>query len=146
MCGKEGVLIPNLTVKAILKNDLKERIGPSDYHLCVDKECDVAYFNTEQNFSTYDTKRPIWYKRDADPKLVCYCNNITEQQVIEVVLNEGITEMQDVYRFINGRIAKSNCKYLNPSGKCCFQAFNNAKDKAIAFKTGEKYIEPDYHA
>lgn len=145
ICKKEGVLIPNITVKAVLKNNLKDGIGDADYYLCVDKKCKVSYFNEHKKFGVNDTKQPIWYKEGADPKMVCYCNNITEQEVMDVILEEGITSMNDVFMFIKGEI-KSNCKYFNPTGKCCTQAFKNAKDKAIAFKNNEEYSEPDYHA
>ena len=104
----------------------KKKIGIYDFHLCVDKACNVSYFNNEEKikFDKNDTKRPIWYKEGADPKITCYCNNITEEQTIKVVQEKGITNMIDIIKFIRGKVG-SNCKIINPTGECCTQAFNN---------------------
>ena len=145
-CGKKGVSIQNITVKSILKNNLRGKIGDIDYHLCVDKKCDVSYYNKDQYFSKDDTKRPIWYKEGANPKMLCYCNNVTEEDAMKVVLDEGITYLSDVLKFVTGKPPKSHCKHLNPTGKCCTQAFKNLKDNVVAIKNGEGYNEPEYHA
>ncbi|WP_445476342.1 Csac_0668 family 2Fe-2S cluster-binding (seleno)protein [Methanococcoides methylutens] len=113
----------------MVKKELIPSVVDVDHWLCLDENCDVAYYTeTGSMFKKEDLKVPIWFKRDANPKYACYCNEITEEQVIETVVNTGIDNMKDVIAAIKGK-AKAQCKDRNPAGKCCTKAFNEAIEK-----------------
>ena len=138
ICGKTGVPVENVTVKHILKKELRDKLTDDEHWLCMSEECRVAYYTeSDAIFNKEDIKVPIWFKKDADPKYACYCNNITEEQVIETVLNKGLDNMKDIIVSINGKV-KSQCKVKNPMGKCCTHAFSEAIKKGMDIRNKEE--------
>ncbi|NPE31261.1 copper chaperone Copz family protein [Methanococcoides sp. SA1] len=135
VCENNGMLVGSITVKHMVLNELAEQVLDDNYHLCMNEKCDIAYYNLESNstFETKDIKVPIWFKKDADPKYACYCNKITEDQVIKIVVEKGLTTMKDIVLDINGNM-KSQCKINNPTGKCCSKVFNSIINKGLAIK------------
>ena len=78
-------------------------------------------------------KVPIWFKKDADPKYACYCNEVTEEQVIEAVVKLGAKTVKEV-NAITGAMKNSNCKENNPLGVCCHKIIQEAIDKGLTMK------------
>lgn len=79
---------------------LVEQVGDNDYFLCMDEECSITYYNSQSKakFNKLQVKVPLWFKKDASPKYVCYCSKVTEEQVIDSVLKEGAENMEDVLK------------------------------------------------
>lgn len=104
-----------------------KQVGNDDYYLCMNEECDVVYYNRESGvkFSKKEVKVPIWFKKDADPKYVCYCNKVTEEQVIDAVVNNGAENMKDIVR-LTGAMKNGQCEIKNPLGRCCHSVVQNA--------------------
>lgn len=113
--------------------------GDNDYFLCMDEECDIAYYNAESNvrFDKWQLKTPIWFKKDADPKYACYCSKVTEEQVMAAVLRDGAVNMKKVLR-ITGAMSDSQCQKKNPLGKCCHRIIQAAMDKALHMNASVK--------
>ncbi|ACL19260.1 BFD domain protein (2Fe-2S)-binding domain protein [Desulfitobacterium hafniense DCB-2] len=132
ICDKEGTLVKNLTVKHLVLDEIVELVGDPDYFLCMNEECDITYYNTEskKKFNKQQIKVPIWFKKDVNPKYACYCSKITEEEVINAVLNDGATKMSEVLK-ITGAMSNSQCQKNNPLGKCCHQIIQGAIDKAL---------------
>ncbi len=139
ICGKTGVPVENLTVEQMVKEEFVDELNDDDHWLCMSEECEVAYYtDSGRKFNTEDIKVPIWFKKDADPKYACYCNNITEEQVIDAVVNQGLGNMRDIIVSINGK-ARIRCKAKNPTGKRCTKVFNEAIKKGMDIKNkGER--------
>jgi len=80
----------------------------------------MVYFNLDQSliFKTDDMKIPIWFKKDSNPKYICYCNHVTENQIIEAILDKQAKTIKDIIR-ITGAMKNANCETNNPLGKCC---------------------------
>ncbi|WP_305064445.1 (2Fe-2S)-binding protein [Methanococcoides sp.] len=134
ICDDQGEHVRSITVKHLVKKEKMEDIIDENYLLCMNEDCEVAYFTeTGAKFKTSDLKVPIWFKKGADPKYACYCNEITEEQVIETVVNAGTDNMKDVMTAIKGEV-RSQCKVKNPLGKCCTQAFNEAIGKGLEIR------------
>jgi len=136
-CGQTGGRVANITVRHLVTGAAKARVGDDDYSLCMNPACEIAYYNlrTGVRFDKTDVGVPIWFKRGANPKIACYCNNITEQQVIEAVRRDGLRTMNEIITHINGKMI-AVCQYKNPMGICCSRAFNEAIQKAIAQNGG----------
>ena len=133
-CGKKGVYVGNVTVKHMVKKHLMDEVSDDEHWLCMSEKCEVAYYTgSNVEFNKEDIKVPIWFKKDANPKYACYCNNITEEQVIETVVNKGLDNMKDIIVSINGKV-RSQCKVRNPAGKCCTQTFNEAIGKGMKIR------------
>ena len=122
-------------VNHFVLEEFKDSVNNEDYYICLDKDCDVAYFNkgNDQIFTTADIKTPIYFKKHANPKYICYCNNVTEQQIIDGVVIEGAKNMKDIIR-ITGAMKNANCEVNNPLGKCCSPVIQETINKALKLK------------
>lgn len=103
-----------------------------NYRICLNRDCDVVYYDTVTNeiFEKKDIKIPIWYKKDANPKYICYCNQVTEEQIISSVLNDGAKDMKDIIK-LTGAMKNGKCEINNPLGKCCSPFIQDTIDKAL---------------
>lgn len=135
VCGNKGIFVENFTVKHMVSKELVEQVGEDDYFLCMSYECDITYYNPKAcvKFTKQQLNVPIWFKKDANPKYVCYCSNVTEKQVINAVIKDGATNMQGVLK-ITGAMKNSNCRKNNPLGKCCHEVIQSAIDKGLSIK------------
>jgi len=43
-------------------------------------------------------KVAIWFKEDANSKYICYCNQVTEENIVNAVKNEGARNMKDIIK------------------------------------------------
>ncbi|MGB4589703.1 MAG: (2Fe-2S)-binding protein [Clostridiaceae bacterium] len=135
VCKRQGTLVKNITVKHIVNDELLDQIGDSDYFLCLSDECEVSYYNAESKiqFEKHQLRVPLWFKKDANPKYACYCSKVTEDQVINAIVQGDATTMKEVLK-ITGAMSNSQCLKKNPLGKCCHQIIQEAMDKALALK------------
>ncbi len=131
-CGSKGNLVPEKAVKANLKKEFNQEIKNINMFLCPDNECTTSYYSEENNlrFSLTDLKKPLWYKKNSDPVIACYCNNITENQVIEAVKNYNLTSWQDIVLHYQEKTL-CLCKKINPSGVCCTEFFYSVVNKTL---------------
>lgn len=135
VCGKIGILVENFTVKHMVTEELVEHVGENDYFLCMSDVCDITYYNPETcvKFTKQQLNVPMWFKKDANHKYVCYCSKVTEEQVITAVIKDGATNMNEVLK-ITGAMKNSDCRKNNPLGKCCRQIIQSAIDKGLSMK------------
>lgn len=91
-----------------------------EYYICFNEECDVVYFQDGSlNFyNTSDLNIPVWFKKDANPKYICYCNKVTEEQIISAVIDNGARNMKDIID-LTGAMINGRCELKNPLGQCC---------------------------
>jgi len=105
------------------------------YCLCMDEDCEVVYFNLSQDlfYKKEQVRVPIWFKKDANPKYICYCNHVTEAQIIEAVVNQGAKTLKDIIR-ITGAMKNAQCELNNPLGKCCGPIIQDTINTALKKK------------
>lgn len=135
ICNNEGILVKNITVKHMVLSELKEIVRDTDYLLCMNEKCHISYFNNESNikFNKEDLKEPIWFKSGANPKFICYCNKVTEEQIIDTVVNKGVKNMKDII-VLTGAMKNGKCETNNPLGKCCSPIIQEAIKKGLEIK------------
>ncbi|AGB50404.1 BFD-like (2Fe-2S) protein [Methanomethylovorans hollandica DSM 15978] len=138
LCNKTGQHVKSITVKHLIKQELMDRLGVEDYFLCMNPGCDAAYYSaTGTVFEKSDITVPLWFKDDAEPKYACYCSEITEEQVIRAMIEQGMTDMATIKKLYDPG-AKCQCHLKNPTGKCCTEVFTKAIDKGIILETTKK--------
>jgi bacterioferritin-associated ferredoxin len=115
LCDREGDPVKATTVKALSKT--KDDISDQTFRICLNPNCKVVYYSPENTFTTDYVHVPIWYKRDAHPKYICYCANITEQQIIDAI-EKGAGSLREVIK-ITGAMQNCDCERKNPTGQCC---------------------------
>lgn len=129
ICNKEGISVSKVTVEHLVIDDCRDDIYGDNYNICMNEDCDVVYYNVENEtkFLKNQVKVPIWFKKGADPKYACYCNEITEKQVIEAVVKHGAKTVKEV-NAITGAMKNANCKENNPLGVCCHKIIQDIID------------------
>lgn len=111
-------------------------MNETNYRICLNEDCDVVYYDLDGNviLKKQDIKIPIWYKKDASPKYICYCNQVTEEQIINAVLNDGAKNIKDIIR-LTGAMKNGKCEVSNPLGKCCSPIIQETINKALNIKS-----------
>lgn len=125
----------NITVKHLVIEEFVDRINEDIYFICINQDCNIVYFSHDLKISYLKNqiKVPIWLKKDANPKYICYCNQVTEQQIISAVLNDGAKNMKDIIR-LTGAMKNGKCEISNPLGKCCSPFIQETINKALSIK------------
>ncbi|WAM33607.1 Csac_0668 family 2Fe-2S cluster-binding (seleno)protein [Caldicellulosiruptor morganii] len=136
VCKQEGIPVKNFTVRHIVLEEYLPQVGTKDYFLCTNPECDVGYYQGENLFYKQQLRVPIWLKKDANPKYVCYCSRVTEEDIIDAVLKKGAKTLGDACK-ITGAMTECKCEINNPTGKCCTDLVKEAFDKAMKIKEGK---------
>lgn len=127
ICEKSGQLVPNSVFKSNLKQESLDKINlEARNYICLNSICSIAYYN-ENNKTTIDKselKRELWFKEDAERKIICYCNNIDTEQIEKAVNEFGLTTWEQVVLKYRSRTIEK-CETLNPTGYCCREVFDN---------------------
>lgn len=136
VCYEEAEEVESITVKHFISHSCVNEIENSKYHICLNENCDVIYFNFEQGliFKKDCVKIPIWFKRDANPKYICYCNQVTEQQIIDAIIHKNAKDMKDII-IITGAMKNGECETKNPLGKCCGSVIQEIINKTLNKKS-----------
>lgn len=112
-----------------------ERLLPEvidDYYLCINEKCGIAYYSSKSDLQIIkeQIKVPIWFKQDANLKYICYCNKVTEADIINAVENEGARNMKDIIK-LTGAMKNGKCEVNHPTGKCCSPIIQKTINKAL---------------
>lgn len=120
VCEALGEEIPYETVCNLVKPDKKVLILDKGYYICLNPSCNVAYYcdNNKDTFITSDISVPIWYKDDANIKYVCYCNNVTIDEVTNTIIDYKVKNIKGLMKYTNV-MKNGQCKKNHPMGKCC---------------------------
>ncbi|MBZ9688510.1 (2Fe-2S)-binding protein [Clostridium estertheticum] len=139
VCKEHVQEVKDITVKHFVLNSLVSKVQEGNYGICLNEDCDVVYYDLEANviFKKQDIKYPIWYKKDANPKYICYCNKVTEEQIINAVLNDGAKNIKDINK-LTGAMKNGKCEINNPLGKCCSPFIKETVIKALQIKNYTK--------
>lgn len=126
-CGQLGERVRNATVSSMVAG---EEVGDQDYYLCPNSACAVVYFQpgSAKVFRKSDVRVRVWFKETQEPLPICYCSNLTRQQIIEAV-KVGNTTIEAV-RKATGANTTGKCLTENPTGRCCHQVFQALIDRA----------------
>ena len=134
-CGKEGQKVANFTVQRFVQKEFRKYVVEDDFYLCMEAKCEVGYFNNEieKIVLSKNLKRPLWYKEDAESRLICHCTIITEEDIIKTVIETDLKNMRHIMFYLKERFSNA-CGSMNPLGKCCVTTFNEVITKARRIK------------
>lgn len=131
MCPKCSALssaVLKTTVKSLLKDELKEKLKNEYYFLCEKSECEISYFNEDEEYHVDDLNISLSFKKKSKEKYICYCNKITEEEIREFVRKNGKETSEVVVKKLREKPI-SMCKYKNPKGRCCYRDIKKFIDK-----------------
>lgn len=116
MCGSIGQPAPHITVDSLVEDIL---IPPAEeFYICLAPDCEVVYFSRNKVIRQANVSVPVGWKNGSSPKYACYCNHVTEDQVINAVVDGGARTVGDVSR-LTGAMKNGHCLVNNPKGRCC---------------------------
>lgn len=117
-CNEEGLEVELITVA----NHAKEEcwpLGEEKYFFCERPTCDAIYFTSSGGrvLKKVDVKTRVTFKESDLPKPLCYCKQVTEEDVVRAIEAGADTfEKVKVATDIGGG---GHCKITNPVGRCC---------------------------
>ena len=117
--GTPGKEVDLQTVKALLREHALRRISTHQYHFCADPACEVVYFDEAGVVYLKDDIRvPVWQKEPSGRRMICYCFDENEAEMLAECERAGTTAAADRVRahIAAGRCA---CEVRNPRGGCC---------------------------
>lgn len=124
VCRKQGQLVPNTVLRSNVKIDSKQKIDIEiDNHICMNPDCEVAYYNANGTISKEELKRELWYKKGAERVIACYCNNIDTDQINDAIVDHNLSTWEEITSHYRVKVIEK-CETLNPTGYCCRNTFN----------------------
>ncbi len=133
-CNKKGALVPNTIFRAMLKPEVSSFIKAGKEHfICLNPDCNTAYYNEDLNIDKADLRREIWFKKGTERKIICYCNNIDREQIKDAVQNHHLETWEEITSHYRKKVIEK-CERLNPTGYCCRSTFNKVVHKFKAEK------------
>ena len=134
-CNEKSQLVSHVTVKHLVLENLQNLVTSSPYYICLNEDCNVVYFNKKYTHIFYkkDLSVPIWFKKDANPKYICYCNKVTEEMITNAILNKDAKNMKDIVE-LTGAMKNGKCLTKNPLGKCCGSTIQKIIDHTLKMK------------
>jgi bacterioferritin-associated ferredoxin len=116
-CKKEGLEVEKITVA----NHTKEKcwpLGDERYSFCDTRDCVVIYFTASgRMLKRGDVKTRVTFKEKESPRPLCYCKQVTEEDVIRAI-EKGAKTFDEVKQ-ATGIGGGGQCKITNPAGRCC---------------------------
>ena len=126
-CGALGQAVPIDTVKSMVSIDLPDAEA---FAVCLSSDCSVVYFSSGHVYRQSDVRIPVGWKNEAKPKCVCYCNQVTEEEIVRAVADLGARTVADVAK-ATGAMKNGKCLVNNPKGTCCYADIEAAIQRAL---------------
>lgn len=128
-CGSDGRTVNNITVASLVLERESHRVGKHDYNICLSASCDIVYYApTGEQFAKGDLRERIAFKEAEGPQTVCYCHNLTENDIVATMQSHPeLLDFLDVSRFLN--MTECSCERHHPFGGNC--ACSPAVGKAV---------------
>ena len=118
LCGAIGQLVSRKTIRSLVTG---VAIPPGDnFYVCLAPDCETVYFGGNTVIRQANVTVSVGWKAVATPKYACYCNHVTEDQVINAIVDGGARTVRDV-SLLTGAMKNGNCLLNNPKGRCCHE-------------------------
>lgn len=146
VCGGEGVRVLPVTMATHLDAKYWSLLGDS-FRFCFTPDCPIIYFNNKKGvyFTKREVKTRFGLKEKDAPRPICYCLQVTEEQIAEEILEKRCCySLQDIVHYTKAGTGKW-CLTTNPSGKCCREYLTRVVDKYLE-RVGRKPIRRDLEA
>lgn len=122
LCHHPGIKVPFETVQAFLGQDT-----PQDtYFLCTSRACEVGYYTLHNATRTQAINPPLWYKDSRNQTIICYCRNITLQDIIKASKKLDEVTIQSIIKYLGKESIVPKCVTSNPAGETCDRLFASA--------------------
>lgn len=144
-CMTKGKLV-NIKTAYNLVKDPTYLIDDNKTYICCNRKCSVVYYQSGNPYvyDTDDLKVKVWFKSQYKDYIVCYCHNITLNDITNIIKETNLNEVdaklinkEYIFKLLNINHLEDNCLYNNPIGESCELVFDNAIKFAIKQKENE---------
>lgn len=118
VCGQVGHAVPFTTVQNLLDQTAIKNLKTDQFFVCLTSFCDIVYFSHDTVFKQNEVLVPVAWKDGAQPKYLCYCNRVTEEEILQAVTKDGARTLKDIIE-LTGAMKNGKCLENNPRGVCC---------------------------
>jgi hypothetical protein len=115
ICHGVGQKVRKITVDHQVKHGVK--VEGEQYFLCRTPECEGAYY-TQNEKAIYQEQliNKIWFKEVTPPVPICYCANVTEDEILNhVAVTKCCSSLEDIKKH-TGANSGHECLTKNPAG------------------------------
>jgi len=116
VCNRVGQTVRKLTVEHQVQPYV-EIVG-EQFFLCRTPECEVAYYTQDSKVTISQDQlvNKIWFKIVPSPIPICYCANVTEEEILHhVAVAQCCSTLEDIKRH-TGANTGCECLTKNPAG------------------------------
>jgi len=114
ICHGVGQKVRKITVEHQVKQGTN--VKEEQFFLCRTPECDVAYYIQGETILEEQLVNKIWFKEVPPPVPICYCANVTEDEILyHVAVTKCCSSLDDIKKHTE---ANTGCQCLtkNPAG------------------------------
>ncbi|MEM4658614.1 MAG: (2Fe-2S)-binding protein [Candidatus Methanosuratincola sp.] len=116
LCKRRGLSVEKVTVICHARESVWP-IADDQYYICETPSCNVVYYSSRGYLTKADVKSRVTTKESDPPRPLCYCKQVTEEDVISAIRN-GAKTLDEVIE-ATGIGGGGLCKFTNPYGRCC---------------------------
>ncbi len=120
ICGNPGSKVSGITIENMIINKGLVSSNYEEFYFCKTSDCDIVYFSNIRDIyiEKKDIKVRVGIKENKPPIPVCYCFNITREDIISDIKEN---KSRSLIKFVENKInnGECSCEIKNPSGKCC---------------------------
>ena len=130
-CGRSGAEVEKITVAAHAK-EIAWPLGEERFFHCSAPGCEVIYFTESgsRQLTRDDVKTRVTFKESTSPRPLCYCQQVTEEDVVAAI--EGGAGTFEEVRKATGSGGGGHCSITNPAGKCCSRNYRPFIESELA--------------
>lgn len=116
-CGIPGQKVRKVTVEHQVLSTVKLPEGDAGYFLCRTADCQTAYYRSDgMTYRQNQVKNKIWFKQVEQPVPVCYCLNVTDEEILRhVAVEKCCSTLEDIQKHTGANTGKE-CLTKNPAG------------------------------
>ncbi|MEI6796565.1 MAG: (2Fe-2S)-binding protein [Methanomassiliicoccales archaeon] len=134
-CGRPGSEVEKITVAAHA-NESSWPLGDERFFHCPSPGCEVIYFTAsgDRLLTRADVKTRVTFKEMTAPRPLCYCKQVTEEDVIAAI-EKGAASFEEVQE-ATGIGGGGHCAITNPAGRCCARNYRPFIVNELAKRVG----------
>ena len=116
VCGEKGQKVSYKTVSHLIQKE--KVISEDEYHICMTPDCEVVYYSDTDSIGHSELSVPVWFKKGADPVILCYCSNLTDEDFRKASRELKSYDTDEIIKHLGG-MENCDCENNNPTGRCC---------------------------
>lgn len=127
-CQHPGMPINHETVNALVSDKIKFS-QDNQIFICTNRDCATVYYQDDLVADKTEVLVKVWFKEEPKNMTVCYCYDITLNDVIDVIKNnpsEKRLSKEEVIKLLGKDKIKVDCLHKNPISQDCNMLFLNA--------------------